>query len=169
MATTREDNLMAWLRDAHAMEQQAIEMLEKQERRLEHYPQLRAKIREHLEQTHRQADLVRQCIQRRGGDTSTLKDLLGKLVGTGQALSGLFVSDEVVKGSIAGYTFEHYEAACYRTLAAAAEAVGDAETRRVCEEILRQEEAMADWLARHLPAVTRQYLEREAAGQPATR
>ena len=42
MAVSR-DNLTAWLRDAYAMENQAIEILEKQANRLEHYPELRAK------------------------------------------------------------------------------------------------------------------------------
>ena len=44
MAVSR-DNLTAWLRDAYAMENQAIEILEKQANRLEHYPELRAKVR----------------------------------------------------------------------------------------------------------------------------
>jgi ferritin-like metal-binding protein YciE len=48
------ENLTAWLRDAHAMENQAIEMLEKQANRFEHYPELRAKVRSHLDETHRQ-------------------------------------------------------------------------------------------------------------------
>lgn len=160
----REETLVAWLRDAHAMEQQAIEMMEKMERRLEHYPELRAKIHEHLEETHRQAERVRRCIERHGGGTSTIKDLGGKLVGTAQALSGLFVSDEVVKGGIAGHAFEHYEMASYKALIATAEEAGDQETKRVCEQNLREEEAMAKWLADHLPEVTRQYLRREAAG-----
>ena len=161
----REETLLAWLRDAHAMEQQAIEMLEKMAGRLEHYPQLRARIEEHLRQTHSQADRVKRCIERHNGSTSGVKDLAGKMVGTGQALSGLFVTDEVVKGSIANEAFEHYEIACYKVLIATAEEAGDPETRRVCEEILREEEAMAAWLADHLPEITRQYLHREAAGQ----
>ncbi len=161
----REETLVAWLRDAHAMEQQAIEMMEKMAARLEHYPELRAKLEEHLQQTHRQADRVRQCIERHNGSTSGVKDLAGKMVGSGQALSGLFVSDEVVKGGIANEAFEHYEIACYKVLIATAEEVGDPETKRLCEENLREEEAMATWLGAHLPEITRQYLHREAAGQ----
>jgi ferritin-like metal-binding protein YciE len=159
MANTREDNLMAWLRDAHAMEHQAIEMLEKMANRLEGYPELQARTRQHLDETHRQADMVLKCIERRGGSTSMVKDAAGKLIGTGQALSGLFVSDEVVKGALASCTFERYEASSYRILAATAEEVGDQETKRVCEELMRQEEAMGDWLWQHLPQVTRQYLQ----------
>lgn len=166
---TPEDNLMAWLRDAHAMETQAQQMLQGQAQRLEHYPELRAKVQEHREQSELQAEMVGRCIERRGGSASGLKEAGARFMGTMQALSGLFVSDEVMKGSLASYTFEHFEIASYRSLVAAAERVGDLETKKVCEEILRQEEAMAAWLAEHLPAVTRQYLERDASGAPAKR
>jgi ferritin-like metal-binding protein YciE len=49
MTTTRDENLMAWLRDAYAMEkQQAIESTEKQVDRMQGYPELRAWVEDHL-------------------------------------------------------------------------------------------------------------------------
>jgi len=72
--TGSADHLMDWLRDAHAAEQQAETMLSGMASRIEHYPDLKARIERHLEETRRQATLVRQCIERRGGSTSTLKD-----------------------------------------------------------------------------------------------
>jgi ferritin-like metal-binding protein YciE len=166
MAVSRE-NLTAWLRDAHAMENQAIEILEKQANRLEHYPELRARVRTHLEETHRQAERVERCLHQLGTDTSALKTAAGKMIGTAQQLSGLFASDEVLKSGIADYAFEHYEIASYKMLIAAAGEAGEPEVRRTLEENLREEEAMAEWLSQHLPEVTRQYLHREAAGQSA--
>ncbi len=165
-ATSRE-RLVAWLRDAHAMELQAIEILEKQVSRLEHYPELETKIRDHLAQTRRQAERVEGCLKRLGADTSGLKDMAGKLTGTAQQLSGLVASDEVVKSGLAAYAFERYEIAAYRALIATAEEAGEPEVVAVCQENLREEEAMAAWLAEHLPQVTRQYLTREATGQEA--
>ena len=166
-AAAGREHLVAWLRDAHAMEQQAIEMLEKMAGRLEHYPELRARIEEHLRQTHSQAERVERCLERLGAGTSGLKTAAGKITGGAQQLSGLFASDEVIKGGIADYAFERYEIACYEVLIAAAEQAGEPETRRVCEEILSEEEAMAAWLADHLPELTRRYLAREAAGEAA--
>ena len=101
---------------------------------------------------------MRGCIERRGGSTSTLKDTGGKLLAMGQAMSGMFVGDEVMKGSIASYAFEAMEIASYEILVATAERVGDTETARVCVEILREEQAMADWLKENVPALTEQYL-----------
>jgi ferritin-like metal-binding protein YciE len=92
------------------------------------------------------AKLVRSCIRRREGKTSVIKDTGGKLIATGQALSGMFVGDEIMKGSPASYTFEAMEIASYRILISAANYVDDKETARICKKILAEEEAMAAWL-----------------------
>lgn len=161
MATEMKENLLDWLRDAHAMEEQAEKMLTKTAERLENYPELRNRIEQHIEETRQQARLIHQCITRLGGDTSIVKDTAAKMMAMAQGMSGLFVSDEVVKASLASYTFEHMEIASYRALIVAAEACGDLETKRVCEQILPQEEAMANWLAERLPATVREFLVRD--------
>ena len=166
-APASREHLVAWLRDAHAMELQAIELLEKQVGRLEHYPELLAKIRAHLAQSRGQAERVERCLAELGAGPSAAKDLAGKMVGGAQQLSGVFASDEVVKSALADHTFEHYEMASYRVLIAAAEEAGEPEVARICREILHEEEAMADWLKGHLPELTRRYLERDAAGEAA--
>jgi ferritin-like metal-binding protein YciE len=156
-----EERLMEWLRDAHAAEQQAETMLTGVASRLENYPDLKARIEQHIRETQRQADLVRGCIERRGGSTSMIKDAGGKMMAFGQAMSGMFVGDEVMKGSIASYAFEAMEIASYRILITTAEQVGDQETARICEQILQEEKAMADWLEQNLPNLTKNYLMRE--------
>jgi ferritin-like metal-binding protein YciE len=164
-----ESELMNWLRDAHAMEMQAIQILGNQARRIESYPELRNRILEHLEETEAQAEMLERCIERRGTTSSVLKDRAAAFLGNVQALGGAFFGDEVVKGAITSYTFEHLEIAAYRSLIGAAEEFGDDDTARICSEILRQEEAMAGWLERQLPELTRQYLRRVRAGEPAKR
>ncbi|ABE64512.1 protein of unknown function DUF892 [Nitrobacter hamburgensis X14] len=155
-----EENLMAWLRNAHAMEEQAVTMLTSLASRTGDYPNVKARIESHLAETKRQAEALEECIKRRGGETSTLKDLTAKMLAFGQGLSGMFVDDEIVKGAMASYTFEHMEAAAYRVLIAAAEAVGDTQTQAVCERILQEELSMASDLEDHLPELTRKYLNR---------
>jgi len=156
-----EKRLMEWLRDAHAAEEQAETMLSGMARRLENYPGLKSRIEQHIKETQRQAELVRGCIERRGGSTSIIKDTGAKMLGLAQALSGLFVGDEVMKGSLASYAFEAMEIASYRILISAAKHVGDEETARVCEQILREEEAMAEWLEQNIPSLTERYLSLE--------
>jgi ferritin-like metal-binding protein YciE len=53
------------------------------------------------------------------------------------------------------------EIASYKVLIAAAEAAGDMQTARTCEQILKEEEAMARWMEEHLPTLTLDYLHRE--------
>jgi ferritin-like metal-binding protein YciE len=52
------EHLLDWLRDAHAMEQQAEQMLKAQAGRLEHYPELKARTEQHLQETLGQQKLV---------------------------------------------------------------------------------------------------------------
>jgi ferritin-like metal-binding protein YciE len=85
----------------------------------------------------------------------------------GQGVGGMMASDEVIKGAMAGYAFEHVEVAAYKVLIAAAEHCGDVETSAVCQRILQQETAMAGWPSDHMEQVTLAFLSRVEADQPA--
>lgn len=160
MTSTADEHLNDWLRDAHAMEQQSEKTLQGQADRLEHYPELRARIVEHLEETRGQQRMIDECLSRRGVSNSVMKDVGGKLTAFGQGLTGVVSSDEVVKGAMSGYVLENVEIASYTSLIAAADAVGDTATRSVCEQILEQEKAMAVWMLKHIPDVTKAFLAR---------
>ncbi len=157
------ENYLDWLRDAHAMEEQAETMLKGMAKRLEHYPALEARIKQHINETIEQQRLVESVIKRYDSSSSTFKDVAGKVAAMGQAMGGMFASDEVVKGAISGYVFENLEIASYTSLIATAKAVGDTEGQRIFEQILEQEKAMATWLLENLPEVTQQFLARSKA------
>lgn len=157
-----EENYLSWVRDAHAMEIQAETMLEKMVDRLEHYPDLIARLQLHLQETREQQVLLQSVIDRLNTSNSTFKDALGKMAAITQAMGGMFADDEVVKGAICGYAFESLEIACYTSLIAAADMVGDSEGVRVFERIREQEIAMAEWSLINLPELTEQFLMRDA-------
>lgn len=163
------DHLLDWLRDAHAMEKKAEEILEKQADRLDGYPEMQARVRRHVEETRRQADRLDECISRYNGGPSTMKDFMGKMMGNLSAMANAMAEDEVVKNVLADFAFENFEIACYRSLISAAEAAGDMQTAQVCRDILREEEAMASFVGEHIPEITTSFLQREATGQPAKR
>ncbi len=163
MKTEPRERLEQWLRDAHAMEEQAESILMGQIERLESYPELRSRMELHLKETRAQGEQVRRCLQAIGVDNSAIKDLAGKATAFFQNFSGLFASDEVMKGALASYTFEHMEIASYRILVATAERAGQPEVARICRDILKEEEAMAEWLFEHLPALTESFLSRDQA------
>lgn len=162
--TTAAERLNQWLRDAHAMEEQAEQMLKAQSGRIESYPDLKARIDQHIEETRSQRQRLERCMETRGISSSSIKDITGQMTAMMQGMGGMVAGDEIVKGAMAGYTFEHMEIASYKVLIAAAEAEGDNATAEACRQICREEEAMASWLADHLDEVTRMHLSREEAG-----
>lgn len=163
------ERLLQWLRSAHAMEEQAETMLSAQAARLENYPELRMRVQRHIEETQAQASRLESCLKQLGSDTSGLKDLASKFTAAMQGMGGVFAGDEVVKGAMAGYVFEHFEIASYAALIAAAESAGHPEVAAVCQENLSEEEAMAESLRAQLPGITQAFLKREEAGGPAKR
>lgn len=152
-----------WLRDAHAMEKQAESMLESMASRIENYPDVRARIEQHLNETKRQITLLEEILDRNDISRSVLKDSMSKMAALGQSIGGMFPSDEIVKGSISGYVFEQFEIACYTSLLAAAKKAGDTASVPAIETILAEEREMADWLIRQIPQTTEQFLLRSDA------
>ncbi|PPS64762.1 hypothetical protein CRX72_04145 [Pantoea sp. BRM17] len=70
-----QEQLIDWVRDAHAMEKQAESMLEKMAARLEHYPDLKARIEQHIDETREQQQLVQSVIDRYDTSRSVIKDM----------------------------------------------------------------------------------------------
>ncbi|MGF9692403.1 MULTISPECIES: ferritin-like domain-containing protein [unclassified Rhizobium] len=167
--THSADHFLAWLRDAHAMEVHAIALLRTQIGRIENYPELRARLEDHLVQTEAQAQALQQLLDRQPGGGSMLKNVAGRLSATAQGVTSLLSGDEVVKAAMAAYTFEHSEIATYRVLIAAADELADTEALAVFEKNLAEEVAMATWLEGHLDVVTRLYLMRDERNLQAKR
>lgn len=167
--TTPRDTLAAWLRDAHAMEGQAITLLSTQIDRLKNYPEALPRLRSHLEETKAQRAAVEACLERLGESTSSLKDGTMKVAANVQGLMHMMSSDEVLKNALASAAFEQFEAASYKMLACAARAAGEPEIASTCETIMEQEVAMADWVWGELEPITEKYLKREAVGAEAKR
>jgi ferritin-like metal-binding protein YciE len=162
MTDAANKRLNQWLRDAHAMEKQAAQMLSGQASRIESYPKVRDRIRQHLKETEEHARRVEACLKARGDDTSLLKDAGAQMMAMGQAFAGMFAGDEIMKGSLASYTFEHMEIASYKIIIAAAEELGDMKAAQACRQNLSEEIAMADWLSENVGELTLEFLDREA-------
>jgi ferritin-like metal-binding protein YciE len=152
------ETIVAWLRDAYAMENSAISLLKKQIDRDETYPHLLPRLKQHLEESQWQAEQIRGCLEKYDTDPSTLKNLIGKVMASMGAIESAMSGDEVVKNCLGNYAFECFEIACYKALIQAAEDVGDVHTQRVCEIILDQEIAMAKWVELQLPDVVTEYM-----------
>ncbi len=167
MATTPAELYVTGLRNAHAVEAQAIQLLQRQAERLENYPAMLARMREHIEESRNQQQRIERILESLGTSHSSLKDMGLGLMGNLAALAHAPAPDEVVKNSFANFAFEHYEIAAYRSLLVLAEAAGDNQGPGLLRESLQEEEAMARWISDHLEETTRTFLQRSVAGKTA--
>jgi ferritin-like metal-binding protein YciE len=92
---------------------------------------------------------------------------MASLAGNMAALGHSVAPDEVVKNTFANFAFEHYEMASYMSLLTLNDVVGHTAGRSALETSLREEQAMAQWIADHIDATTRRFVERSASGQKA--
>lgn len=151
--------LVAYLNDAHALEESLITMLEKQIQEVAD-GEIKAKLQEHLGETKRHAELVRLCLGRYDEEPSSGKDMLGTI---SSALSGIGVSmahDKEVKYIHSSYAAEHAEIATYTILQSLASEAGDTETAGVCETILQDERNMAEFLLEQMPVVMSAHMQK---------
>ena len=162
---TQQKSVIDWLKDAHAMEVGGVTTLSDHAAAAQDYPEVAAKLREHAEATRRHAELLEGRLAGLGTGPSSLKEAVGAAFSKVAGVANLPASDTVVKNALGDLAAENFEIASYMSLIAAAESVDDRETAAVCEQILREEETMADWLKAQIPSVTRQFLARQAGGE----
>lgn len=155
------------LRNQHAVENQAIELLERQIGRLKNYPEMEARMRQHVEESRAQARRLEDLLARHDTSHSGLKDTMMSLVGNLAALGHTPAPDEVLKNTMANFAFEHYEIASYKSLLTLADLAGEGGARAALQTSLREEEQMAAWIAEHIGPTVRRYVERSASGQTA--
>jgi ferritin-like metal-binding protein YciE len=167
MATvdSKRDLLVSGLKDAYAMERQAEDMLSSQSQRLEDYPELSARISQHVEETRNQQRRLEECLSSLDESPSMLKDAAMRAAANLQAAFNATAQDEVIKDSLADYAFEHFEIASYKGLIALAELDGKSAIASKCQESLREEEAMASWIDGHLKDIVVEHARRTERGE----
>jgi ferritin-like metal-binding protein YciE len=140
------EQLRKYLADAHAIEEQAIALLERGPK-LAGDERIAAVYADHLAETRDHAELVQARLTALGGDPSSLKDAALRL---GALNWGAFFQahpDTPGKLAAFAYAFEHLEIGGYEQLRVVAERAGDADTASVAERILADERAAADRIA----------------------
>lgn len=163
------DVYITGLRNQHAIENQAIELLERQIGRLENYPEMVDKMRQHLEESKQQASRIEELLAGQNTSHSTLKDMVTSFMGNMAALAHSPASDEVVKNTLANYAFEHYEIASYQGLLIVAEVAGQQGSISLLQQSLKEEQSMAQWIADNMKPTMLRYVDRYAAGDTAGR
>jgi ferritin-like metal-binding protein YciE/ElaB/YqjD/DUF883 family membrane-anchored ribosome-binding protein len=149
--TREEEQLLAWLNDAYAMEKAQIPILENHAEDARRHPEVRKRDLQHLEETKQHVKDIKRCIAHLGEKPSISKKAIGRITGAMNSVATEPFEDEIMKNFLMDYAAESFEIACYRSLIVAAEEAGHPKIARVCEEILQDEEEMAEWIRDHLP------------------
>jgi ferritin-like metal-binding protein YciE len=161
MRNTARTLFVVGLRNAHAMERQSEQLIQRQCERLRDFPELQLRLRSHLQDTSQQLRRLERRLEACGESPSALKDaalsLIGNLTAFGNALAG----DEILKNTFADNAFEHFEIAAYKSLLALAEAAGMPEAVADLTLSLQEEEQMAAWLDARVQDVTLAFLSRQ--------
>jgi ferritin-like metal-binding protein YciE len=140
------EQLVKYLADAHAIEEQAIQLLERGPK-LAGSPQLAEAYAEHLDQTRDHQELVAERLAALGGSNSAFKDAAMRL---GALNWGLFFQaqpDTPHKLAAFAFAFEHLEIAGYEQLKRVAERAGDEATAETAGRILAEEREAAKRVA----------------------
>lgn len=120
--TEIRDIFVAGLKNAHAMENQALSIMKPQLKRIENYPEVAQRLDAHIQETDGQIVRLEEILDSLNEDNSTLKDMALSFTGSMAALGHTVAGDEILKNSFANFAFENYEAAAYKSLLVVAEA-----------------------------------------------
>jgi ferritin-like metal-binding protein YciE len=149
--------LIVGLRNAHAMERQAEELMERQIERTADFPEVQSRLRQHLDETQMQINRIESCLKQLGEAPSGIKDAAMAAIGNLAAMAHAPAGDEIIKNTLANNAFEHYEIAAYKTLLTLCERAG-VNLSGPLQQSLREEEEMAAWIDGHIKQVTLEYL-----------
>jgi ferritin-like metal-binding protein YciE len=143
---TIAEQLTTYLADVHSIETQALAQMKVAPKLAGDGP-LAAAFREHLDETAAHERLVREELERRGADTSTLKDLAGRVGGWAMVAFARLNPDTPGKLTAHAFAYEHMELAAYALLDRTAQRAKDNAVVALARTIGDQEEAMAARLA----------------------
>jgi ferritin-like metal-binding protein YciE len=142
------EQLSSYLADAHAIEKQAISLLEGGQEIVEETA-LASLFDEHLDQTRSQQERLEKRMDARGSSPSLIKDIGLRLGGLNNGAFFAVQPDTPAKLAGFAFAFEHLEVAAYEELRRVAERAGDTETASLAAEIADEERAMGARIAEH--------------------
>src|ERR671932_965078 len=141
-----DKQLLKYLSDAHAIENQAIQLLQKGEK-IAGDPVLAPLYSEHLEETREHARVIDTLLDAHGGSTNAIKDAAMRLGALNWG--GFFAAQPDTPGKLAAFAhaFEYLEIGGYEQLVRVARRAGDEDVVRAVDAILVQERAAARKIA----------------------
>jgi ferritin-like metal-binding protein YciE len=140
-----DEQLDKYLADAHAIEGQSMQLLERAEK-LAGPESLAGAYAEHRSETEGHLERVDARLRARGSAPSQIKDAALRLGGLNWSAFFQAQPDTPAKLAAFAYAFEHLEIGAYEMLGRVAKRASDVETEQLASAILAQERAAAERL-----------------------
>lgn len=167
-AETVSEIFITGLRNAHALEHQALALMDRQIEHLAHYAEVEQRLRSHRGETEQQIVRLEQILADLGASHSGLKDAALAMSGNLAALTHSLAPDEIIKNCLANFAFENFEAATYKALILMAEQASVTTAIPLLRQSLDEELAMVAFCDEILPTVVRKYIDLRASGGTAS-
>lgn len=161
---THHELFVVALKNAHAMESESKQMFQRQVDRLEKYPAVQARLRQHLAAKDTQIGRLDSVLSALSEKSSGFKDLVTSIVGNAAMIGHMATPDEVLKNYFVNYSYAHLEVASYKSLFTTAELAGEAAAVEPLKASMAEEKDFADWLDAHVDETTRTYAAVRAQG-----
>jgi ferritin-like metal-binding protein YciE len=143
-----EQQLVKYLADAHAIEEQSTKLLEKAPKIVDD-PELAKVMEDHLEETVAHVDLIEARLAAHDASPNWIQDAVLRLGALNWG--AFFAAQPDTPAKLAGFAYavEHLEIAGYEELKRVADRAGDQETVRIAERIAAEERAASQTIAAH--------------------
>jgi ferritin-like metal-binding protein YciE len=184
--TTRDTKLIQYLNEAYGKEKELETSLEAHIGMTTRVP-YRKRLQQHLSETKRHARELERRIKRLGGvpevvtlpgpdaisqGASAAVELGSRALAAAkaplQAIRGTGEQEKMLKNAKSEYSDEHDEIATYSAIEVLANALGDTDTSKLARAIRREEERMAAFLQRLIPALTKAVVQEEVPARERT-
>jgi ferritin-like metal-binding protein YciE len=143
-----KEQLIKHIDEAYAMEQNVARMLDGMISTTDD-PEILDALEHHKMQTQGHADRMRARLEAHDAEPSGARQVGGILTALAKMPLDMVRGEKAGRNARDGYATEHMEIASYELLRRIAEKAGDEQTARVAQEIIGEEQAMADLIAKN--------------------
>jgi ferritin-like metal-binding protein YciE len=154
------DEVVIWLRDAYSMERGLESMLSRQFGAHKGDSEVQKAKIAHLARTRMHVATIESLLNSLGSRIPAIET--GFIMAEAMQIATASLShDESIKDLLTCYAMEHFEVACYKTVIAAAKAAHLPYVAKACEDIIADEEKMAQTIDAIIPSLVEDYLGKE--------
>src|SRR4051794_15958869 len=137
-----DEQLVKYLTDVHSIEEQALTQMRRAPE-IAGDPEIAEAFKQHLHETERQEQRVRELLDAADTAPSKIKDIAGRAGGMGMLLFAKFQPDTPGKLVTHAFSYEHMELAAYELLRRVAERAGSTDVASAARDIGEEERRMA--------------------------